>query len=90
MTVPEFWTGNTLIGTTETQVVPQKHDIRKGVDIKADVGNTTTIYIGEKGVTTDNGFPLEPGESVFVELKDPTRVRGIASAANQKAHWLTQ
>jgi len=60
-----------------------------GILVKADKENAGTIYIGPKGVTADtndatDGFPLEAGEALFIEVDDSRLVYVIASVENQK------
>lgn len=60
---------------------------RVGAWFKADVANTVTVWIGAESVAVDRGFPLAPGESIFLPFTHGG-VSGFAAAANQKVHVL--
>jgi len=64
-----------------------------GLLIKADSGNSSTVWIGPSTVTsgaasTTSGFPLAAGDGVFLQLSNINLVYAIASADNQKVYWL--
>jgi len=42
--------------------------------IKSMGSNTSFIYIGTELLTTSNGYILEPGEVLGLDVKDPSRV----------------
>ncbi|NIR31662.1 MAG: hypothetical protein GWN84_20590 [Gammaproteobacteria bacterium] len=64
--------GEKLVATAGTAVtlVGASTIVKSGVRIKARKGNTGTVYIGDSNVDSTNGYPLEPGESEFVEIED--------------------
>jgi hypothetical protein len=37
--------------------------------VKAPVANASTVYIGQVGVTTATGYPLEPGDSIEIDRR---------------------
>lgn len=41
-----------------------------GFSIKAPQGNTTRAFIGAAGVTTSNGYTLDPGDEITYERTD--------------------
>lgn len=47
-------------------------DLRTGeaVIIKALVGNTGNVYVGQENLTSSTGFELAPGESIKISLSD--------------------
>ncbi len=74
------------------QLVSAASHLTKGVQIKAPETNSGVVYVGASGVTADSadatdGFPLSPGEGLFVPVDDPSKLYVIASAAGQKVFW---
>jgi hypothetical protein len=49
--------------------------------IRAPSTNAATVYLGDSGVTTATGYPLDPGDSLAVALRTPTDLYAIAAAA---------
>jgi hypothetical protein len=69
------------IGTTAAPLIGAGGSInfRAIKNLKA---NTTTLYIGDANVTTANGFPLEPGESLTLDVKNTSAaIYGVSTAA---------
>ena len=58
----------TAAGTAEALAGSQA--ITSGVHVKALLGNTDIVYVGDSGVSSANGLELNPGESVFVEVSN--------------------
>lgn len=62
--------------------------------IKASPDNSGRVYVGtDNTVTADStdatdGFELSAGESVVVEIDDPSKIFVIASATGQKVFWI--
>lgn len=86
---PDFQAGTTTIGTAATQVLPIQIDVCKGVQLKADAGNSGVIHIGRSNVTTTDGMPLAAGEGLFIPVSDVTKITAIATAVSQKIYWLS-
>lgn len=67
---------------------------RRGILVKAAAGNSGTVYPGTSPSVTagsndaTDGFELSAGDSVTVEVGDPTKVFVIASAPGQKVFWM--
>lgn len=81
------------IGVTAVQITATSIEAQKGVLIKADTNNSGIVYIGNSDVTAGSadatdGFPLQPGESVQVEIDNVNRIYAIGSAAGQKVFWI--
>lgn len=77
-----------LIATT----TPPTH-LTKGAQIKAAADNDGTVYVGKSDVTADSaaatdGYPLSPGEALFVPVDDPSKIYVIGSGAGQKVFFL--
>ncbi len=78
------------IGTTAAQLWSSDALLLRGIGVKADPANTAVIYIGKSDVTANttaatDGFPLSPGEELFLPLKDGSTVYGRSGSASQKA-----
>ena len=50
--------------TTTGAVALASNALVNGVVIKALSTNVATLYLGPSGVTTGNGYPLDPGEAI--------------------------
>lgn len=54
-----------------------------GIVIKSVAANGAIVYIGHVGVTTSNGFPLDPGSSISVPVDDPSKIYAVAASGTQ-------
>lgn len=70
------------------QIVVASNPASNGVLVKAPIANTGTIYIGGSGVTTGNGYPLDPGENITIEIDNANKIYAIASVDNQTVAWV--
>lgn len=81
--VSEFKTGHGTVGGTAALAGPAFRCV-KGVTIKADLGNGNNVYVGHDGnVTASNGFVLDAGEDVFIEVDSLDKVWVFGGAADQ-------
>lgn len=74
--------GTAVVGTTQVCHL---------VAFKADPDNTNPVYLGndEAGdVTLDNGYPLEPGEQIIVELNNINLLYFDSETNGEKIAWL--
>jgi hypothetical protein len=64
--------------------------LRVGAHLKAPLTNTQTIYVGSRDLITspNSGFPLEPGESIFIEIDNITKLYAKASGSGQKIAYI--
>jgi hypothetical protein len=81
------------VGTSVVPLTTVGGKAARGVQVKAAVSNTGTVYVGNSDVTADSadatdGFPLAPGDGLFLPIDDPTRVYLVASAAGQKVFFV--
>lgn len=82
------------IGTSAVQLTTTSSSARQGVLVKAGADNAGRIYPGTSSSVTANsnddtdGFELSAGDSVVVEVDDPSKIFIIGSAADQKAFWI--
>ncbi len=54
-----------------------------GVIFKALAGNGQTIFLGDSTVTTSTGFPLAAGDTVSLNVDDPSKVWAVATSGTQ-------
>jgi hypothetical protein len=76
------------IGTTAVQLTTTSAHAPRGVQIKASVANSGTVYVGNSDVTAGSadatdGFPLGAGDALFLPIDDPSKVYLVGSAAGQ-------
>lgn len=81
------------IGTSAVQLMATSTHAPRGVQIKAALTNSGTLYVGNSDVTAGaadatDGFPLAPGDALFIPVDDPSKVYLIGSAIGQVAHFL--
>jgi hypothetical protein len=86
-----FTAGGKRVSATSGSVPLGPNQIlRSGVTIKASSTNSDVIYIGPPtiGRATTNGYPLDPGESVFLEVGNLNLVNIRASTGTQNYHYI--
>jgi len=89
VSVQEFKAGHGSVGTTAQKASTLALRAVKGVKIKADLGNTDNVYVGhDTNVTSSNGYQLDAGEEVTVEIDSLDKVWVIGGAAAQGYSWL--
>lgn len=87
-TVPEFKTGHDTIGTTPA-VAGVELLALKYVRIKADLGNSDNVYVGNTpSVSSENGFQLDAGEHVDIPVDSLAKVFVVGDAADQGFSYL--
>ena len=76
--------------TTTAATISASVAIKIGVHVKAPLTNTDTIYIGSNTLATtpSDGFPLEPGESIFIEIDNPNKIYARSASTGQKVTYL--
>lgn len=58
--------------------------------IRADSGNAGSIYVGDSGVSSSNGFVLDPGESVSISVADVSTIYIDADNNGDGVSWLVE
>ena len=76
--------------TTTAVVISASVTVKIGVHLKAPLTNTDTVYIGSSTLVTSptGGFPLEPGESIFMEIDNPNKIYARSVTTGQKIAYL--
>jgi hypothetical protein len=76
--------------TAPSQINSGTFSIKTGVHIKAPITNTATIYISNNRLTAGSlaGYPLEPGESLFLEIDNINKLYGMAASGTQLVHFI--
>lgn len=89
VTVEEFKSGHGSVGTSAAQVSAHALRAVKCVKIKADLGNSDNVYVGyDNTVASSNGYQLDAGEEVIIEIDALNKVWVIGGAASQGYSWL--
>ena len=83
--------GNKVL-TSQATVLNQNLEIKSGVTVKSDPKNTGMILVGNNSLVNNdtNGYLLEPGESVFLEISNLNKVYAKVDGkiANQKVYYI--
>ncbi len=73
------YTTQGTVGTSSAQLASQA--LQHGVRVR-NLHATQTLYYGDSGVTTANGYVVKPGEDTFVPCANRNQVWLIASGAS--------
>jgi hypothetical protein len=81
------------IGTTAVQLTTTSVHAPRGVQMKAAVSNSGTVYVGNSDVTAGaadatDGFPLGAGDALFVPIDDPSKIYLVGTAAGQVVYFV--
>lgn len=74
-----IYNGKKTVTTAGTRVTLAASQAVKSVVIKALVGNTGTIYVGDTSVASTNGFALSPGDTLTLDIANLNTVNLDAS-----------
>jgi hypothetical protein len=85
--VSEFKAGHGTIGTTPAKAGPAFAAV-KGVKIKADLGNSDNVYVGHSDAVGNDGFLLDAGEEVTIEIDSLDKVWVTGGDAGQGYSYL--
>ena len=85
--------GSTVMTKSPQQINPTNSTIlRSGINLKAPSTNTSTIFVGSPIIvaTPGSAYPLEPGESVFIECDNTNSIYCYATVdpSNQKLVYI--
>lgn len=88
---PRF--GHTVVGTSAKKLCDIEKSF-KGVLIRADGGNSATVYVGGPSVTANSsatgGFPLVAGAAIQIPFDDPSELYVISVNESQDVAWVVQ
>jgi hypothetical protein len=81
------------VGTTPIKLTDEYEELDRGLVIKADPDNTAKVYIGREelnaGETDElSGYPLDPGDTITIEIEDASKIYVVAASGTQKVYWL--
>jgi hypothetical protein len=76
--------------TANAAAISSTTTIKVGAHVKAPLTNTDTVYVGSSTLVTapTSGFPLEPGESLFIEIDNINKIYARSDSTNQKIAYL--
>jgi hypothetical protein len=60
---------------------------KMGIQLKAGISNTGVVYIGDRDVS-NTGYPLEPGEPLFLPLSSTRLLFAIAEKSDDLIHYI--
>lgn len=97
---PNLKVGHTMVGASAIALTDLAYPLQRGIHLRAPgaadpVPNAKCVWIGTNAaVTADSaatgGYPLAPGESIFIQISDPTLLWVISEIAGQDLAWLAQ
>lgn len=82
-----FKAGAITVGTTVVQGPNVAIAPGEMVSLTASPDNTASIWVGDSGVSTTNGFELVPGSGIAVKVDNLNKLYFISSAASQKIFY---
>lgn len=76
--------------TTSSAVLESNVSLKTGVTVKANSQNNATIYIGSSVLLTNNtsGYPLEPGESIYIECANLNAIYAASVSGSQTINYI--
>ena len=82
--------GKKTATTTPSVITTVASSLKTGINIKASTRNTDMVYIGNSKLLSspDDGYPLDPGESLFIECNSTTLVYVKSGSGSQLVHYI--
>jgi len=82
--------GTKIVSVSTAEPVITVGDKTGSIALRASPNNSGTVYIGWNGsVTSANGFPLEKGDSISLDLNaDTQNIYVIGTAASDEIRWI--
>jgi hypothetical protein len=76
--------------TTTAAAITSTNTIKIGIHVKAPLTNTDTIYVGSSTLLTapTDGYPLEPGESIFIEIDNVNKIYARSNSSSQNVVYI--
>ena len=85
---PSLDNGKTTINTTGTMIDTSDFKLTQGLQLLAGSGNQGTIYIGNSGVNSSNGFPLVANASVLLPIDSSSKPWASGSINGQLLYFI--
>jgi hypothetical protein len=83
--------GSKVVSSTDggSQLSPN-YVLRAGITVKASPNNTSQVYIGATSLLRKitNGYPLSPGESIFLELGNANLLYVRSNSGSQTVNYI--
>ena len=82
--------GSKTTTAVASQLVGKGENVSVGVKVKASIENTDSVLIGNYKLTQNDsaGYPLEPGESCFINVSSPGIIYCRSQSGTQLLHYL--
>jgi hypothetical protein len=82
--------GRKVVTTNSSQLVTTTSIIKVGVHLKSPSTNTDVIFIGGKSLLTapSDGYPLDPGESIFIECDALGKLYARSNSSTQVLNYI--
>ena len=82
--------GSKTTTAVTSQLVSKGENVSVGVKVKASIENTDSVLIGNYKLTQNDsaGYPLEPGESCFINVSSPGLIYCRSQSGTQLLHYL--
>lgn len=80
-------TGQQAIDSTTPENLTGVGGNNSVIRVKSLKTNTGIIYVGDSTVSTGTGYPLDPGESLELEMQSMRKVYFLATVDEEKIAW---
>lgn len=80
--------GQTTVAVTNTAVQLASNTCKNGVIVQALAGNAGNVVVGPSGVTTANGFQLQPGQATSVAISNTSALWANGTSGDGVC-WIT-
>lgn len=81
-----FVVAATTVTTTETKIPATIAEGRASIILFNN--GSYTVYLGSSGVDVATGFPLEPGDSLPIDVGDDIEIYGITASGSSEVRTL--
>jgi hypothetical protein len=82
--------GTGVVGTTATQLIGVTNKkAAKGIYIKHIGSNSDALFVGLEGVSTTQGYELDDGEEIFLQIEDPSLIYVVGSDGSVAYSWIS-
>lgn len=83
--------GKKSVTETPVALTTASISVKVGVHVKCPTTNTSTVYIGGRNILTSqaDGYPLDAGESIFIECDLVSKIFARSEKGTQTVHFIT-